>query len=185
MGASFFPTPAAFRKWLRKHHRTAGELLVGFYRKDSGRASITWPESVDEALCFGWIDGIRRRIDAESYSIRFTPRRPDSTWSAINIARVKVLKAESRMQAAGLAAFARRTAGKSSIYAYEQRKTAELSPADQRQLRASKRAWAFYQKLPPSHRHLMAYWVISAKQPATRARRLERLIAACAEERRL
>lgn len=185
MDATFFPTPAAFRKWLRRHHRTARELLVGFYRKDSGRPSITWPESVDEALCVGWIDGIRRRIDHESYSIRFTPRRPGSTWSAINIRRAKALKAEGRMQPAGLAAFAGRTAEKSATYAYEQRKTAVLPPADQRRLKADRRAWAFYQKLPPSHRHLMAWWVTSARQEATRARRLARLIAACAEGRRL
>lgn len=185
MGATFFPTPAAFRKWLHKHHKTADELLVGFYRKDSGRPSITWPESVDEALCFGWIDSIRRRIDEESYSIRFTPRRRGSAWSAINIGRVKVLKAEGRMQPAGLAAYQQRTAEKSGIYAYEQRKTAELPAADLRKLKADKRAWAFYQKLPPSHRHVMAWWVTSARQDTTRARRLARLIAACAEGRRL
>jgi len=185
MGATFFPTPAAFRKWLHKHHKTADELLVGFYRKDSGRPSITWPESVDEALCFGWIDGIRRRIDEESYSIRFTPRRRGSTWSAINIGRVKVLKAEGRMQPAGLAAYAGRTSEKSATYAYEQRKTAVLSAAQERRLRATPRAWAYFKALPPSHRHLMAWWVTSAKQDATRERRLARLIAACAEGRRL
>ncbi len=185
MDATFFPTPAAFRRWLRKHHKTENALLVGFYRKASGRPSITWPESVDEALCFGWIDGIRRRIDAESYSIRFTPRRPLSTWSAINIGRVKVLKAAGRMEPHGLAAFARRTAEKSATYAYEQRKTAELPAADRKQLRAVPKAWAYFKSLPPSHRHLMAWWVTSARQEATRARRLARLIAACAEGRRL
>lgn len=141
MRATFFPTPAAFRKGLRKHHRSADDLVVGFYRKASGRPSITWPESVDEALCVGWIDGIRRRIDHESYSIRFTPRRPGSSWSAINIRRVKALKSEGRMQPAGLAAYAGRTSENSATYAYEQRKTAVLSAAQERRLRATPGRW--------------------------------------------
>lgn len=182
---TFFPTPAAFRRWLQRHHRSATELLVGFYRKDSGRASITWPESVDEALCFGWIDGIRRRVDAESYSIRFTPRRPQSTWSTINIGRVAVLTAEGRMRPAGLAAFGRRQERKSGTYAYEQRQHATLGAGHRRRLRANRKAWTFFQAQPPSYRRIMTYWVMSARREDTRLRRLDRLIAASAAGRRL
>jgi len=180
-----FPTPVSFRNWLKAHHRSAPELLVGFYRKDSGRASMTWPESVDEVLCFGWIDGIRRRVDGESYSIRFTPRRPESPWSAINIARVAVLTGERRMRAAGLEAFGRRSEKRSGTYAYEQREHAALSAEHQRRLRANRKAWTFFQAQPPSYRRTMTYLVVSAKPEETRLRRLDRLIAASASGRRL
>jgi hypothetical protein len=128
----FFATPQEFRAWFEAHHADAGELLVGFHKKNSGRPSITWPESVDEALCFGWIDGIRRRIDDESYSIRFTPRRARSIWSAVNIARAGELIAEGRMTPAGLAAFEARDEQRSAIYSYEQRHRATLSPSRRR-----------------------------------------------------
>jgi len=185
MKPTFFRTPADFRAWFAKHHLAVPELLVGFYKKESGRASITWPESIDEALCAGWIDGVRRRIDDESYSIRFTPRRKGSIWSAINIRRVKVLTAEGRMLPAGLAAFNARTSKKSGIYSYEQRHRARLEPALDKQLRASQKAWTFFSAQPPGYRRQMIWWVATAKQPATRRTRLERLIKASAAGKRL
>jgi len=182
---TFFPTPADFRAWLAEHHATVPELLVGFYKKDSGRPSITWPEAVDEALCFGWIDGVRRRIDDASYSIRFTPRRAGSIWSAVNVARVAELTAAGRMEPAGLAAFAARTEAKTAIYAYEQRSTAALSPAEEQAFRADAAAWAFFQAQAPSYQRSATWWVISAKQEATRRKRLATLIADSAAGRRL
>jgi uncharacterized protein YdeI (YjbR/CyaY-like superfamily) len=172
----FFKTPADFRAWLVKHHATAPELLVGFYKKGSGKPSITWPESVDEALCVGWIDGIRRRIDDESYSIRFTPRRPGSIWSAVNTKRVAVLMRERRMLAAGVAAFEARDAKKTAIYSYE-RETATFPPAFEQRFRANAKAWTHFSAAAPSYRRLAAYWVTTAKQEATRERRLASLIA--------
>ena len=172
----FFASPEDFRAWLEQHHASASELLVGFYKKDSGRPSITWPESVDEALCFGWIDGVRRRIDDTSYSIRFTPRRPRSTWSAVNIKRVGELTEQGRMRPAGLAAFAQRAEENSAIYAYEQRGAAQLDPAEDQLFRDSGPAWEFFQAQPASYRKTAIWWVISAKQAATRQKRLATLI---------
>lgn len=180
----FFKTAADLRKWLEAHHERADELWVGFYRKGSGRASITWPEAVDEALCFGWIDGIRKRVDAERYTNRLTPRRKGSTWSAINIARVGLLTKEGRMRPAGLAAFAARQESKSRIYAYEQ-------PRDQLEepyagiLKKNKRASAFFEKQPPSYRKVVGWWVVSAKKEETRMARLRRLIEVSATGERL
>lgn len=176
MKPTFFPTPAAFRAWLKKHHKTADELWVGYYRKDCGKPTITWQESVDEALCFGWIDGIRKKISDDAYSNRFTPRRAGSNWSAINIAKVAALTKQKRMQAAGLAAFAKRTEAKSRIYTYE-RVSMELAPALAKKFRANKKAWAFFEAQPPYYRKLMTGWVNGAKQEATRLRRLDKLIA--------
>lgn len=184
MEATFFPTPADFRKWLRRHHKTAKELWVGFYRKNTGRPSITWPESVDEALCVGWIDGIRKRIDAESYMIRFTPRRRGSIWSAVNIKRVAVLTNEKQMTPAGLAAFARRRENKSGIYSYEQRSEQLPEPYASR-LKKDRTAWKFFLAQPPSYRTTISWWVASAKQEETRQKRLEKLIAESARGRRL
>jgi uncharacterized protein YdeI (YjbR/CyaY-like superfamily) len=172
----FFKTPSDFREWLAAHHANSKELLVGFYKKDSGKPSITWPESVDEALCFGWIDGIRRRIDDESYSIRFSPRRTSSTWSAINIARAKELSGEGRMAPAGAKAFAARKENRSGIYSYEQR-SAELIEPYAGKLRRNKAAAKFFASQPPSYRKAANWWVVSAKQEETRLRRLEQLIA--------
>lgn len=183
--ATFFPDAAAFRAWLARHHADAGELVVGFHRKDSGLASIDWPQAVDEALCFGWIDGVRKRIDERSYQIRFTPRRAGSIWSAVNIARVEALVAEGRMQPAGLAAFALRSAAKSVVYAYEQAQDASLTKAEEAVFRRNPQAWAFLQAQAPSWRKKVLWWVVSAKQAATRARRLAQLVAACSEGRRL
>ena len=176
MEPSFFATPQDFRAWLDAHHADAGELLVGFHKKGTGRPSITWPESVDEALCFGWIDGIRRRIDDESYSIRFTPRRARSIWSAVNIMRAGELIAEGRMTQAGLAAFEARDEARSAIYSYEQRHAAKLDAEQEARLRADPAAWEWFQSRPPSWRRAAAYWVTSAKKPETRERRLVTLI---------
>jgi uncharacterized protein YdeI (YjbR/CyaY-like superfamily) len=181
----FFPTPKHFRVWLAKNHGRAIELWVGYYRKDTGRASITWPESVDEALCFGWIDGIRKKVDDESYKIRFTPRRPKSIWSAVNIARVAVLMREGRMQPAGIAAFARRQESRSAIYSFENRESAKLSAAAEREFRHDAVAWEFFQRQPAGYRRLAAWWIISAKRPETRSKRLERLITESHAQRRI
>jgi uncharacterized protein YdeI (YjbR/CyaY-like superfamily) len=174
----FFATPEKFRRWLVKNHDRSKELWVGYYRKDSGRPSITWPESVDEALCFGWIDGIRKKVDHESYKVRFTPRRARSIWSAVNIARVGVLTGEARMQSAGIAAFARRQDTNSRKYSFENRKSAKLTAADERVFRQNRVAWNFFRAQPPGYRRRAAWWIISAKRPETRRTRLERLIAA-------
>ena len=177
MQPRFFATPAEFRAWLEEHHADATELLVGFYKKGSGRPSITWPESVDEALCFGWIDGVRRKIDDERYTIRFSPRQKRSTWSAYNIKRAKELIAEGRMTPAGLAAFEARTDERSAIYSYEQRRNAQLEPDEQARLEADPAAWEWFQAQPPSYRRPAIHWVTSAKRPETRERRLAALIA--------
>jgi uncharacterized protein YdeI (YjbR/CyaY-like superfamily) len=181
----FFPTPADFRKWLEQHHESADELLVGFFKKGAGRPSITWPESVDEALCFGWIDGIRRSIDDESYSIRFTPRRRRSAWSAVNIKRVAELTELGRMRPAGLRAFDARDPQRSQIYAFEQSKEAQrLSPEYQAQLEANEKAWAFFRSQAPYYQRVVSWWVMSAKKEETRLRRLATLIADSAKGRR-
>lgn len=171
----FFKTSADLRKWFSAHHRSANELWVGFYRKGSGRVSITWPEAVDEALCFGWIDGIRKRVDDESYTNRFTPRRTGSTWSAINISRVGVLTKEKRMRPTGLAAFAARTENRSGIYSYEQRRD-QLEEPYAAILKKKRGAWEFFQAQPPSYRKVIGWWIVSAKKEETRLARLRKLI---------
>ncbi len=181
----FFANAAAFRAWFEANASTATELLVGYHKVGTGRPSMTWSESVDEALCFGWIDGVRRRIDDHAYSIRFTPRKPTSIWSAINIAKVEQLRAEGRMTPAGQQAFARRTKAKSVVYAYEQQSTAELSPSELRSFRRDKAAWTFFEATPPWYKKVILYWVTNAKRPETRAARLEKLVAACAARQRL
>ena len=180
----FFATPAAFRRWLAQHHDKATELLVGFYKKDSGRPSITWPESVDQALAFGWIDGVRKRIDDVSYTIRFTPRRRGSIWSAVNIARVDELTKLGLMEPAGLRAFEQRTAAKSGIYAYENAPR-ELSKEDEKKFRANRKAWTYFKAQAPSYQRVAIYWVMNAKREETRTRRLALLIADSEEGRRL
>lgn len=172
----FFATPGKFRAWLVKHHDAKRELLVGFYKKGSGKPSITWPESVDEALCFGWIDGVRRSVDGERYTIRFSPRTSRSTWSAVNIKRAKELIDLGRMTPAGLAAFEARADERSAVYAYEQRHSAQLDKEFERRFRANRKAWEHFQSRPPSYRRTAIYWVTSAKKPETRERRLEQLI---------
>ena len=180
----FFATQARFRAWLAKHHETADELLVGFHKKDSGKASITWPESVDEALCHGWIDGVRRRVDETSYTIRFTPRRPRSIWSSINMARMKVLLEQGRVTPSGSAAFERRSDDKSSIYAYEQRAAPTLTPAQEKLFRANRKAWTFFTAQAPSYKRLTTFHVVSPKKEETKRKRLAALIEASAKERR-
>jgi uncharacterized protein YdeI (YjbR/CyaY-like superfamily) len=176
MEPTFFATPADFRAWLEQHHADTPELLVGYCKKGSGRPSITWPESVDEALCFGWIDGVRRGIDDERYSIRFTPRKARSTWSAVNIARARELIELGRMTPSGLAAFEARSDERSAIYAYEQRRAAELDADQERRFRAAPAAWEWFERQPPSYRRAAIHWVTSAKRPETRERRLAALI---------
>jgi uncharacterized protein YdeI (YjbR/CyaY-like superfamily) len=176
----FFETPARFRAFLEDHHGSERELLVGFYKRSSGKPSLTWPESVDEALCFGWIDGVRRSLDAESYVIRFTPRRAKSIWSSVNVARMRALLRAGRVQPPGRKAFEERDRKRSGIYAYEQRKTARLSPALEREFRANTGAWRFFQTLPPWYRRTTTWWVTSAKKEETRKRRLGILIACSA-----
>jgi uncharacterized protein YdeI (YjbR/CyaY-like superfamily) len=177
MGPVFFATPADFRAWLEANHEKQAELLVGFYKVGSGRPSITWPESVDEALCFGWIDGVRRSLDAKSYTIRFTPRQPRSNWSAINIKRVEELRAAGKMTEAGLRAFEQRSDDKSAVYSYEQRQNAKLPPEFEARFQASSEAWSYFQAQPPWYRRTATYWVTSAKREETRRRRLDTLIA--------
>jgi uncharacterized protein YdeI (YjbR/CyaY-like superfamily) len=181
---TFFATPADFRRWLQKNHAKAGELLVGFHKRATGKPSITWPESVDEALCFGWIDGVRRSLGEESYTIRFTPRRARSIWSAVNIGRAKELTRLKRMRPAGLKAFQARNDERSAIYSYE-RKTAALTGAYLEQLQANPAAWAFFQGRPPWYQRAVAHWIVSAKQEPTRARRLATLIADSAQGRNI
>ena len=175
----FFATPADFRGWLREHHERATELIVGFHKKGSGRPSITWPESVDEALCYGWIDGIRRSLDADSYSIRFTPRKPTSIWSNVNVAKVQALLKAGRMMPAGIAAWERRDPVKSGIYAFE-RVTAAT-----RRFQRNRAAWHYFQAQPPGYRRLATHYVVSAKRADTRARRLEAVIECSARGERL
>ena len=182
---TFFATPAAFRAWLKQHSAKATELIVGFHKKGCGKPSITWQESVDEALCVGWIDGVRKRIDEETYQIRFTPRKPTSTWSAINIARVADLTSQGRMQPAGLAAFAHRKEAKSRTYAYEQAASASLPPADEARFKKNKKAWAFFEAQPPGYRKLVIWRIVSAKQEATRQKRFLQLVEASQNGQRL
>ena len=180
----FFPTAADFRRWLQAHHRTEQELWVGFYKKTTGRPSITWSEAVDEALCFGWIDGIRKSVDAESYMNRFTPRRKGSTWSAVNTRRMTELIRAGRVRAAGRNAFAART--DDGGYDWQQeRDRARLDPALEAQLKANRAASTFLEAQPPGYRKLAIWFVMSAKREATRVRRLEILIARSAAGKRL
>jgi uncharacterized protein YdeI (YjbR/CyaY-like superfamily) len=185
MKPRFFPTPPDFRAWLESNHAKATELLVGFHKKATGTPSITWPESVDEALCFGWIDGVRRSLGDAAYTIRFTPRRPTSIWSAINVARVAELTKLGRMREAGLRAFAARTPERTGIYAFERKERAKLSKAQERRLRAHRRAAAFFDSQPPGYRATALHWVVSAKQAETQERRLSRLIADSTAGRRI
>jgi uncharacterized protein YdeI (YjbR/CyaY-like superfamily) len=177
MKPTFFATPAKLRAWFEAQHETEKEVLVGFYKTASGKKSITWPESVDEALCFGWIDGIRRRVDDEAYTIRFTPRKRTSIWSAVNVGRVAELTKLAKMRPAGVRAFAARTLEKTGIYAFERNEAAQLTPAQEKKLRANKEAATFFDAQAPWYRRTATHWVISAKREETRERRLAQLIA--------
>jgi len=180
---TFFATPAEWRAWLEEHHATAADLSVGFWKRDTGKPSITWPQSVDEALCFGWIDGVRHRIDDEAYRIRFSPRKPGGIWSQVNLNRFAELKAQGRVTPAGQAAHddARR---RTKVYSHE-RPHAEFRPQEIARFQADAAAWAYFQACPPSYRKVAVHRVASAKGEATRARRLDFLIDACARGLRL
>lgn len=182
---TYFEKPKAFRAWLEKNAATAKELLVGFRKVGSGSPSMTWPESVDEALCFGWIDGIRKRLDDQAYTIRFTPRKPTSIWSAVNIAKMEKLRAEGRMTPAGEQAFALRKEHRSATYSHEQAVTAELTPQEQRTFQKQPAARKFFEATPPSYKKALLHWITTAKKPQTRAARLTKLIEACSAHKRL
>ena len=172
----FFEAPADFRRWLEAHHATSRELLVGFHKKRTGKRSLTWPESVDEALCFGWIDGVRRSLGEASYVIRFTPRKAKSVWSAVNIRRMEALLPQGRVSPAGRRAFAARDEERSKIYSYERRRAARLDSASEKALRTDRAAWRFFQAQPPWYRRTASWWVTSAKKEETRQRRLRTLV---------
>ena len=184
MRPRFFKTAEKFREWLEANHAKSDELLVGFYKRGSGRPSITWPESVDAALSYGWIDGIRKSLDEDSYTIRFTPRRRGSVWSAVNIDRAYELIKLGLMRPAGLKAFELRDEKRSRIYSYE-RAHQSFAAADEKRFRANKKAWKYWSDQPPGYRRLATHWVVSAKQEETRARRLEKLIDLSAQGKRL
>jgi len=183
--ATFFASIDEFAAWLEKHGAAKSEFVVGYYKRGSQRPSMTWAESVDAALCFGWIDGVRKRIDEHSYQIRFTPRRPTSIWSRINIERARVLQREGKMREAGFKAYLHRREDKSRIYSYEQQKIATLERGDELRFRKAKAAWKFFEAQPPSYRQLVIWRIVSAKRPETRERRLADLIKASQELRRL
>src|SRR6266851_2610627 len=172
----FFAKSSEFRAWFEKNHDKASEIWVGFHKKDSGKLSITGPEAVDQALCFGWIDSVRRSVNDTSYANRFTRRKARSIWSAINIRRAKELMSLGRMQPAGIKAFEQRSDERSAIYSYEQRQSAKLSGAFEKQFRANKKAWKFFRAQAPWYQRVAAFWVVSAKKDDTRLKRLPKLI---------
>ena len=176
-GAIYFASPGEFGAWLERNHATATEVWVGYYKRATGTPSLTWSQAVDEAICFGWIDGVMHGVDDERHEQRFTPRKPGSNWSAVNVAKVERLRAEGRMRPAGEAAFARRRTDRTAVYAYEQRKNPAFEPEQEQRFRADTAAWAWFTSRPASYRKPAIWWVISAKKPETRERRLETLIA--------
>jgi len=176
MKPTFFATPPDFRAWLEENHDKSQEIWVGFYKKGIDKQCITWPEAVDQALCYGWIDSVRKSVDEESYTNRFTPRKARSTWSAFNIKRVQELTELGLMRPAGLKAFEARAEDRSGIYSYEQQRDAALSDDYEQQVRANKKAWDFFQAQPPGYRKTATWWVISAKKEETRLKRLAKLI---------
>lgn len=176
MTPTFFATQKEFRKWLEKNHKKETEILVGFYKVDSNIPSMTWSQSVDQALCFGWIDGVRKSIDKNSYQIRFTQRKKTSIWSAVNIQKIEDLTKQGLMQPAGLASFENRTENKSKIYAFENEEV-KFSPELEKQFKANKIAWDYFQSLAPSYKKPSSNWVMNAKQETTRQKRLNELIA--------
>jgi uncharacterized protein YdeI (YjbR/CyaY-like superfamily) len=185
MRPKFFATSADFRRWLETNHDKAEELYVGFYKKASGKPSITWSEAVDQALCFGWIDGVRKSIDESSYMNRFTPRRPRSTWSAVNVAKVRDLTRRGLMHPAGMAAFEKRSDDRTATYSFEQREAAKFDKELERRFRANKDAWSWFQTQPPGYKKTATHWVMSAKRQETRDRRLTILIDDSADGRRI
>lgn len=180
----FFATPEKFREWLEKNHASETELLVGFHKKSSGKKSITYAEALDEALCFGWIDGVKRSLNETSYTQRFTPRRARSIWSLVNVKHVERLKKEGRMHAAGLAAYEQRDPKRTGIYAFENAPR-DLSADYEKQFRKVKGAWEYFQTYPPYLKKTVSFWVMSAKKEETRSARLQRLIESCAKGERI
>lgn len=181
----FFATQDDFRHWLDKYYKDETELLVGYYKKGSGKPSMTWSESVDQALCYGWIDGVRRTVDDEAYSIRFTPRRQGSIWSAVNIAKMEQLTAAGLVKPEGLAAFKKRTEAKSRIYAFEQKEAVELPESLLKIFQKNKPAWTFFEAQPPGYKKQMLHRIITARQEKTKLQRLEKLMEASAQNKRL
>jgi len=184
MEPHFFAQPEDFRKWLEKNHNTETDIIVGFYRKGTGKKSITWEQAVDVALCYGWIDSIRRKIDDESYSNRFTPRKKTSIWSAKNIANIERLQKEGLMQPSGLEAFEHRKDSRSKVYSFES-EAKELDDGLAKIFKSNKKAWDFFNLQPPSYRKIIIHWIVTAKQEATRLSRLEKAIAASQEGKRM
>jgi uncharacterized protein YdeI (YjbR/CyaY-like superfamily) len=184
MQPTFFAKQSDFRQWLLENHKKETEIIVGFYKLGTGIPSITWPQSVDEAICFGWIDGIRRTIDQVSYSIRFTPRRPASIWSAVNIKKAEELIKNGQMRPEGLLLFQNRREDKSQIYSYE-KKPEKLSDFLEAKFAENSEAWLFFKAQAPSWQKTMVYWIMSAKQDATQISRLEKLMMACEQQKRL
>jgi uncharacterized protein YdeI (YjbR/CyaY-like superfamily) len=176
MDTIFFPTAADWRAWLQANHETESEVFVGIYKRASGKACPTWAELVDQALCFGWIDGVRRGLSDDAYAIRFTPRKQTSTWSAVNIKRFGELREAGVVAPAGHAAFERRREDRTGIYSYEQRRQATLPPELEERLRGNAQAWEYFSAQPPWYRRTATHWVTSAKRPETRERRLNQLI---------
>lgn len=185
MNPHFFTTPAEFRDWLDKHFDKETELLVGFYKTSSGKPTITWPESVDQALCYGWIDGVRKSRDEESYTIRFTPRKATSIWSAINIDKMEKLMKEGLVKPTGIAAYEKRAENKSRIYSHERTEDAVLPAEMEKVFKANAPAWEFFMKQAPSYRKVMLHLIVSAKQEKTRQSRFEKLLNASAEGKRI
>lgn len=184
MKATFFNSPDEFRKWLEAYHESEIELIVGYYKVGTGKPSMTWSQSVNQALCFGWIDGVRRSIDEESYSIRFTPRRSTSIWSTVNIKKVEELTQAGLMKPAGLKAFSFRTENKSSIYSHE-KEVAQLDEEYEKLFKKDKVAWDFFMNQAPSYRKVTTHWIMCAKQEKTRLSRLEKTISASGEQKRV
>lgn len=176
MTPQFFTESGEFRQWLEQHHNSEQELWVGYYKKGAGKPTITWPESVDEALCYGWIDGLRKSLGAESYMIRFTPRKPRSIWSVVNMNRVEELKSQGRMKPEGLRAYELRSAERSAVYSFEQKEPAKLSDAFEERIRANQQAWNYFQAQAPWYKKAAIHWVMSAKKEETRVKRLAVLI---------
>ncbi len=179
MAPLFFASPEDFRKWLKKNHKKEIELIVGFYKVNSGKPSMTWSQSVDQALCFGWIDGVRKSIDEDRYQIRFTPRKPTSIWSAVNIKKVETLTQQGLMMPAGIAIFQKRTENKSKVYSFE-KDVVNFSPKLEKQFKSNKLAWKYFQALAPSYQKTSKNWVMGAKQVITQLKRLNQLIEASA-----
>lgn len=180
----FFESPSALRAWFEKHHDQRQEVWIGYYKKATKIPSVDWSQSVDEALCFGWIDGLRKTIDEKRYKIRFTPRNPKSHWSAVNLEKVRVLKKRGLMKPTGMAVYEKRNKGRSKGASFE-RKTVLLDPVYEKQIRRNRKAWQFYERLAASYKKASIHWVMSAKREETRLRRLTILIQSCEAEQKI